>query len=241
MRTSAEHVAVGQEAPVHRRPHLAHGAFFDQAAGIEPFVEMPGQCMVLPAGRAAEVIERQAEAAIDVGLDRMLRIAVVPHVLAGLDRTELRRCTVLVGAADEQYLVAELAAETRMHIRGQKRADEIAEVLDAVDVGQRAGDQNLAHDTSVRVRSADPETKALPHQRKGSGSRRMPRAIGRASTLPAGPVAVGPAHLRRVIEVRHGHAVLTTVSVRSRAAIVSSIHSATGPLSSTPLPSGSCR
>jgi hypothetical protein len=42
---------------------------------------------------------------------------------------------VLVGAADEQYLVAELAAETRMHIRGQKRADEIAEVLDAVDIG----------------------------------------------------------------------------------------------------------
>ena len=166
MRTGAEHVAVGQEAPVHRRPHLAHGAFFDQAAGLQPFVEMPGQCMVLPAGRAAEVIERQAEAAIDVRLDRMLRIAVVPHVLAGLDRAELRRSAVLVGAADEQYLVAELAAETRVHIRGQKRADEIAEVLDAVDVGQRAGDQNLAHDTSVRVRGADPE-KPKPFRTSG--------------------------------------------------------------------------
>jgi hypothetical protein len=30
------------------------------------------------------------------------------------------------GAADEQHLVADLAAETRMHVRGQQRADEIA-------------------------------------------------------------------------------------------------------------------
>ena len=103
------------------------------------------------------MIERQAEAPIDVGLDGMLRIAVVPHVRAGLDRAELGRRAVLVGAADEQHLVSDLAAETRMHIGGQKRADEIAEVLDPVDVGQRAGDQNFAHDTSVCVRGAEPE------------------------------------------------------------------------------------
>ena len=55
-------------------------------------------------------------------LDRVLRIAVAPHVFAGLDRAELRRRAVLVGTANEQYFVAELAAETRMHIRGQQRS-----------------------------------------------------------------------------------------------------------------------
>jgi hypothetical protein len=157
MRTGADDVAVGQEAPVDRRPHLTHGALLDQAGGVEPCVEVLGQGVVLPAGRAAEMVERQAEAPIDVGLDGMLRIAVVLHVRAGLDRTELGRRAVLVGAADEQHLVSDLAAETRMHVGGQERADEIAEVLDPVDVGQRAGDQNFAHDTSVCVRDAEPE------------------------------------------------------------------------------------
>src|SRR3981189_2190287 len=169
MRTGAEHVTVGQEAPVDRRPHLAHGALGDQAGGIEPLVEMPGQCMVLPAGRAAEMIERQIEASIDVRLDRVLRIAVAPHVFAGLDRAELRRRAVLVGAANEQYFVAELAAETPMHIRGQERADEIAEVLDAVDVRQGAGDQNLAHDMSFRRSDAGPKNESPSASAEGLG------------------------------------------------------------------------
>ena len=176
------------------------------------------------------MIERQAEAPIDVGLDGMLRIAVVPHVRAGLDRAELGRRAVLVGAADEQHLVPDLAAETRMHIGGQKRAGEIAEVLDPVDVGQRAGDQNLAHDTSVCVRRRRArKTKALPHRRKGSGSRRLPRAIGRASTLPNGALAVGPAHSRRMDYVGLCHGALTTVLVGSRNGRAF-IQSAKGPL-----------
>src|SRR5262245_16434970 len=36
----------------------------------------------------------------------------------------------------------------------------------------------------------------------------MPRAIGRASTLPAGPLAVGPAHSREMNERRRGHGIL---------------------------------
>src|SRR4029077_13754361 len=64
--------------------------------------------------------------------------------------------------------------------------------------------------------AATRKTKALPPQRKGSGSRRMLRAIGRASTLPAGPVAVGPAHSRRMHEVRQGHGVLTTIRIQSQ-------------------------
>src|SRR5262245_7062383 len=65
----------------------------------------------------------------------------------------------------------------------------------------------MAH--PFRVRCAEPEKrKALPLARKGSGYRRMPRAIGRASTLPAGPPAVGPAHSREINERRRGHGML---------------------------------
>src|SRR5436190_14303610 len=47
--------------------------------------------------------------------------------------------------------------------------------------------------------------KALPRGRKGSGSWRLPRAIGRASTLPAGDRAVGPVHSRARSEQYVGH------------------------------------
>src|SRR5678815_2647290 len=110
----------------------------------------------------------------------MLRVAIGTDVLPGRDRAELGRRAVLVGAADEQHLVAELAAEARMHVGGQQRAREIAEMLDAIDVGKRTGDQNLRHDTCPSQGDApDPKNKkALPRWRKGSGSRRMPRANG---------------------------------------------------------------
>ena len=80
------------------------------------------------------MVERQAEASIDVGLDCVLGIAIGAHLLPGLDGAELRRRAVLVGAADEQHLVADLAAEARVHVRRKQRADEVAEVLDAIDV-----------------------------------------------------------------------------------------------------------
>ncbi len=86
------------------------------------------------------MIEREAEAAINIGLDRMLRVAIGADVLPGLDRAELGRRAVLVGAADEQHLVAELPAETCMHVGRQQRAREVAEMFYAVDVGKRTGD-----------------------------------------------------------------------------------------------------
>src|SRR5262245_2175049 len=125
--------------------------------------------MVLRAGRAAEMIERQAEAAIDVRLDRVLRVAIAPHVLAGRERAELGRRAVLVGAADEQHLVADLAAETRVHVRGQERADEVAEVLNPVDVRQRTRDQNLLMAHPFRVRSAEPENESPYAEAEGLG------------------------------------------------------------------------
>ena len=92
---------------------------------------------------AREMIERQAEATIDVGLHRMLARAVVGDRHAGRLGRELDRRAVLVGAAEEQDLVAGLPAKAGVDVGRQQRAGEVAEMLYAVDVGQRAGDQEL--------------------------------------------------------------------------------------------------
>jgi hypothetical protein len=91
--------------------------------------------MVRHAGAAREMIERDAEAAIDVGLDRVLGGTVVGHIEAGLCRRQFGRRAVLVRAAQEQRLVAELAVVAGVDVGGQDRAREVAEMLDAVDVG----------------------------------------------------------------------------------------------------------
>ena len=52
------------------------------------------------------MVERQAEAPIDVGLDRMLLRRSSRHVRPAAGGAELGRRAVLVGAADEQHLVA---------------------------------------------------------------------------------------------------------------------------------------
>ncbi len=81
------------------------------------------------------MIEGEIEPAIDVGLDLMLLVAIGRDVEAGRLGAELGRSAVLVGRADEQHLVADLAAISRMDVGGEERAGEIAEMLDAVDVG----------------------------------------------------------------------------------------------------------
>ena len=79
------------------------------------------------------MVEREAEAAVHVGLERVVRVAIGADVLPGRDRAELGRRAVLVGAADEQHLVAGLAAEARMHVGREQRAHQVAEMLDAID------------------------------------------------------------------------------------------------------------
>ena len=114
------------------------------------------------------MIERQAEAAVDVGLHGVLARAIVGDRQAcGLCR-ELGRRAVLVGAAEEQHLVAGLPAKAGMDVGGQQRAGEIAEMLDAVDVGQGAGDQELGHGTLRSCRGVDMKK---PFARKGRRER----------------------------------------------------------------------
>ncbi|MHC2424351.1 hypothetical protein ACVIST_001096 [Bradyrhizobium elkanii] len=165
MRTGAEHVAVGQEAPVGRREHLSRGACFDQPGVIEPTIEVLRQRMIVRRAGAAEMIEGEAEAPVDVGLDGVLRGAERADILSGLDGAELGRRAVLVGGADEEHVVTDLAAEAGVDVGGQQRADQIAEMLDAVHIGKGAGDENFGHGLgSFAFGAADPQEKFRRNQ-----------------------------------------------------------------------------
>src|ERR1700730_10063184 len=101
----------------------------------------------------------------------MLLVAVCAHIRAGRSRAELGRCAVLVGTTDVQDLSVCLTAEPCMHIGGQERAEKIAEMLDAIDVGNGAGDEIAGHGSHPSARTLIPENqKALPRERKSSGS-----------------------------------------------------------------------
>jgi hypothetical protein len=51
---------------------------------------------------------------IDVRLDGMLLVAIVRDFLPDIARGEFRRSAVLVGAADDENVVADLAVESRV-------------------------------------------------------------------------------------------------------------------------------
>ena len=74
----------------------------------------------------------------------MLLGAEGDDVLPGLQCRKLCGRAVLVRRADEQRLLAARPLKPRKHIGRQHRADEIAQMLDAVDVWQRAGDEDAA-------------------------------------------------------------------------------------------------
>src|SRR5689334_23932068 len=97
------------------------------------------------------MIEGEAEATVDIGLQRVLPIAILGDRQACGACGEFGWRAMLVGAAQKKDLVPRLPAKAGMDVGGQERAREIAEMLDAVDVRQRAGDQELRHRTLHRV------------------------------------------------------------------------------------------
>jgi hypothetical protein len=72
---------------------------------------------------------------IEVALNEMLTLAVEGDVAARFRRGEFRRRAVFVGAADEENIRAGLSSESGVDIRGEQRARQIPEVLDAIYVG----------------------------------------------------------------------------------------------------------
>ncbi len=72
-------------------------------------------------------------------------IAIGAHVLSGLGGGQFGRCAMLVGGTDIKDFMTARALESGKHIRRQHRAGQVAEVLDAVDIGERGGDQDAGH------------------------------------------------------------------------------------------------
>jgi hypothetical protein len=138
--TILEKAAVGRGKRLQRRP------LFDESRGVQPSVELLRQRVVRATGAAREMIEGNAEAPIDVRLDRVLAGAIGRDVETCPGSGDLGRRAVLVRAAEKQRLAADLAMEAGMDVGRQERAGQIAEMLDAVDVGQGAGDQDFAHE-----------------------------------------------------------------------------------------------
>src|ERR1700687_3749877 len=118
------------------------------AGGIEVAEELLRQQSVGDARGSREVIEREAEATIDVGLDRVLTRAILsdrqPRRLSG----KLNGRAVFVRTAEKQHLVPGLPAKARMDVGRQERPGEVAEMFYAVDVRKCAGDQKLGHGIS---------------------------------------------------------------------------------------------
>src|SRR5439155_26653888 len=94
-------VAVRQEAAVGRRIGLSQGARLDPARRIEAAKDLLRQDVVRFPGSPREMIEREAETPVDVGLNRVLACAVFGDGQSFSTSGQLSRCAVLIGAAEE--------------------------------------------------------------------------------------------------------------------------------------------
>ncbi len=151
MRTSADDVAVGQKPPIRRGVRLLGRAHVEQAVLPQRTREMVRQFAVLLRRGASEMIPRQSEAVAQILLHLMPLVAIVAHGDAVFRRGELYGRAVFVGGADRQRLVAARPAKARENVRRQHRADEISQMLDAVDALGGAGDENAFHEAEAAL------------------------------------------------------------------------------------------
>lgn len=145
VRARADDVAVRQEAVVGDREDLADRPLLDEPVLLELPREVLRDLHVLLRGTAAEVVEGQLEAVVDRLLGVVRLRAELGDREPGLLGGQLGRGAVLVGGADVQHVVAALAQVAGVDVRGEHRPDHVAQVLDSVDVRQRAGDQVSRH------------------------------------------------------------------------------------------------
>lgn len=138
-------VAVGKKAIVIHRKNLLGGALLNERVFLQFLCKILGDFAVLRRGAAPEVIEGQAEAFAQGGLDIVLLTAKFFYLRTGFERGQLGGRAVFVGGADEQDFVAGLTQKTGVYVGRQHGAYEVSKMLDAVDVGQRACDQMSLH------------------------------------------------------------------------------------------------
>ncbi len=154
VRTGALDIAVGQEAAVIDRIDHPVDPLLDQAVVLQHFREMLRQAAVGVRGRTAEPVVAEVEGLSGPLLDLVLFVAIGAHVLAGGGGGQLGRSAVLVGGADIEHFVPLPALEPRPDVGRQHRTRQVPQVLDAVDVGQRRGDEDAGHG-SWRVASGE--------------------------------------------------------------------------------------
>src|SRR5579864_4806365 len=145
MRTRADDITIWKEAPIRRGISLLRRAHVEQAVLPQRSREVLGQNPVLRRRRAPEVIPGEPEPVAEIFLDRMPLVAILPDRDAVFGRREFDRCSMLVCRADRKRLVAARTAEARKDIGGQHRAEQIAQMLDAVDALRGTRDQDAFH------------------------------------------------------------------------------------------------
>src|SRR5437016_4337777 len=99
------------------------------------------------------MIPRETESLADFSLNAMLLSTVLRDIEPRFGCGQLGGSAVLICGADAQHLVTALAQVARVHIGGQHGADQVAQMLDAVDVWQRRRDQ-ISHRPHRSRRSA---------------------------------------------------------------------------------------
>lgn len=144
VRAGALDVPVRKETPVDRRVHLPDRTLLDEAVLVQPAREVLGDLDVLLRGAAPEVVEGEVETVVH-GLLRVVRLRAEIGDGSGFLRGQLGRRAVLVGGADVEDVVTALAEIPGVHVRRKHRPDHVAQVLDPVDVGKRAGYQVSSH------------------------------------------------------------------------------------------------
>src|SRR5205085_9961548 len=101
--------------------------------------------VVLSRMRPAERIEREPKPFSELLLDSVHLRAILLDREPGLVGGEFRRGAVLIGRTNEQDFVPLGALESRIRISRKHRANEITQMLNTVDIGQRRRDKIAAH------------------------------------------------------------------------------------------------
>ena len=99
-------IAVGQEPPVGLGIDLALFHFLDQALIIKRCGKVLGQRLVLRTGGPAKVIEGQAEAFRDAGLNLVHLGAVFRHRFTCFGSSQFSGRTMFIRRAEKQHLLA---------------------------------------------------------------------------------------------------------------------------------------
>ena len=138
-------IAIRQKAAVGIGIHLFFSNFADQAQLCQAPGEMLGQTVVARRGRAPEMIKAHAESVRDPCLCLVQFGAVFRHRHTGLCGGKFCGGAMFVGGAKEQHLMAARAQVAGIQIGGQLAANQIAQMLDPVDIRKGRSDQVARH------------------------------------------------------------------------------------------------